>query len=111
MLYRSTQTGGKGRNVVLFNRTSRVERHEEAHPVKPFRDVPPSPLDALFDDAPTLILTEFPPLGGNDNRDLTLRIAIDSVQVSDIRATKYDEIRRSAEMWQLDLEERAREFE
>ena len=111
MLYRSTQTGGKGRNVVLFNRTSRVERHDVAHPAQPLRDFPPGPLDALLDDAPAPIPREWPPLDGNDNRDVTLRIAMDSVQVSDIRATTYEEIRRSAEMWQLDLEERDRGFD
>lgn len=109
MVYRSTQTGGQGRNVVLFNRSARVEPSGEAHPVGPLHDFPSDPLAALSDVGPEPIADDLPPVDAQDDRDVTLRIAIDSIQVSDIRATRYDEARRSVEMWKLDLEERERE--
>jgi hypothetical protein len=104
ILFRSTQTGGRGRNVVLFNRASRVE----PKPVQP-REFELSVLDDIFGDAPAPIEPDPFPINVDDGRLATLRIDPDSIQISDVRAVSYIEKRQSVEFWQLDLEERERE--
>lgn len=80
LIYRSTQTGGKGRNVVLFNHASRV-----------FGDPNPAPASA------TAIV---------DPRLETLALVPDSIEITDIRAVTYEQPRRSVEIWEIELEER-----
>jgi len=80
MIYRSTQTGGKGRNVVLFNHASRV----------------------ISDPTPT----QGPGMSVVDPRLETLMLIPDSIEITDIRAVTYDQPRRSVEFWELELEER-----
>lgn len=81
MIYRSTQTGGRGRNVVLFNHASRV----------------------ISDPTPT----QGPGMSVVDPRLETLMLIPDSIEITDIRAVTYDQPRRSVEFWELELEERS----
>lgn len=80
LIYRSTQTGGKGRNVVLFNHASRV----------------------IVDSEPALTLGP----AGVDPRPATLALVPESIEITDIRAVNYDQRRRSVEIWEIELEER-----
>jgi hypothetical protein len=108
LLFRSTQTGGKGRNIVLFNRASRVEAVVEGSvkPISPIRDFGASGLDDIFDDAPTPIEPEPFPVDVDDDRFATLRVAADSIQITNIDRVRYDEKWQPVEYWQLDLEDR-----
>jgi hypothetical protein len=80
MIYRSTQTGGKGRNVVLFNHASRVIGDPKSAPGL----------------GPAVV----------DTRPETLALVSDSIEITDIRAVTYDQPRRSVEIWEIELEER-----
>ncbi|SEH17158.1 RES domain-containing protein [Sphingopyxis sp. YR583] len=80
LIYRSTQTGGKGRNVVLFNHASRVIGDPEPAPT-------PGPVEV-------------------DPRPATLTLVPGSMEITDIRAVSYDQPRRSVEIWEIELEER-----
>lgn len=112
ILFRSTQTGGKGRNVVLFNRASRVEPDVSAKPIQP-RGFELSLLDDILGDAPAPVEPDPFPIDVDidDDRLATLRIDPDSIQISDVRAVSYIEKRQSVAFWQLDLEEREREYD
>ena len=80
MIYRSTQTGGKGRNVVLFNHASRVIGDPKSAPGL----------------GPAVV----------DTRPETLALVSDSIEITDIRAVTYDQPRRLVEIWEIELEER-----
>lgn len=110
MLYRSTQTGGAGRNVVLFNRASRVESLVGREPIELVPDFGLSVVDTIFEDRRVLNTPEPPASDPDDLREATLRIVLDSVQISDIAATSYKENRRSVEHWKVDIEPRDQEY-
>jgi len=107
MLYRSTQTGGKGRNIVFFNRAARVAREGQG---------PPVPSGSGFQSSLTNGPTETDPLSFStghtvtetDDRTETLAIDASSIEISDIRAISYSEVRRSVDIWNIELEERDR---
>lgn len=71
----------------------------------------PIPLTVIFRNAPTPIEPEPFPIDIDGDRAMTLRIALNTVQVSNVRAVKYVETRQSLEFWQLDLGERSRDYE
>ena len=94
LLYRSTQTGGRGRNVVLFHHRSRVVATTGMPPA------PPTAFDS-FDPSGAL-----EPVPGADRRAETLKVDPASLEITDIRAVDYDKHRRSVEIWNIELHER-----
>lgn len=94
LLYRSTQTGGRGRNVVLFHHASRVVATPGTPPARPTAFDPFDPSGALE------------PAPGADRRAETLKVDRASLEITDIRAVDYDKHRRSVEMWNIELDER-----
>lgn len=113
LLFRSTQTGGKGRNVVLFHQSSRVEvgAVDGTIAMHPFSGASHSTLEDPFGDAPTPIEPDPFPIDIDDSRDPALRIAPDSIQVTTINRVRYDENWMSVDLWLLDIEERERNSE
>lgn len=98
MLYRSTQTGSKGRNIVLFNRASRVEPLEphvklEAHMgLMEYEDRDDSISLTL---KPRVATDPEPRREWFDERAMSLRLDLKSIEVTRIKATRYEADQRS----------------
>ena len=102
IIFQSSQTGGQGRNVVLFNHASRVDPNDglpdsgELKITLPRADdeydseivIWQGSVDASSDEQEASEDGESDDLP--DNRELTLRIVPESVSVLEITAVKYD---------------------
>ena len=111
MIYTSSQTGGNGRNVVLFNHACRVEPRDQSHIVNFRIYVPPLMEDTDDDDGISILeyVRTTPPsklpvikqvpewsedgLGDDDYPmsydEPALRLDLDSIVVLDIRGVEY----------------------
>lgn len=94
MFYRSTQTGSKGRNVVLFNRAARVQPLDTSIEIDLEREWRPY---EGHDDGVTIVLKKRAEPGPLhlwqehfDDRPKTLRLDLEALQVMRMQATRYD---------------------
>ena len=124
IIYPSSQTGGSGENVVLSNRSSRVEPYvlpagssvEVEIPIKRLLDEDDDFYDGIrvSETVPSKINEEGPPTGDgatrgrtmgalmdylleepDDDRNSTLRLDTESIEVLDIKAASYNSTKRS----------------
>ncbi len=126
LLYKSTQRGSTLGNVMLFNRSARVEAFpHHSHFIEPWirtidvdsedfddgitltvREIgasePPGPLDLLEDGARPVYIDPLPETfvqpDFDDERPVTMRLAPETISVELIRATDYDRAERRVTM-------------